>query len=233
MANMNALFRKGYLFAGAIMAANMFVVNEVKAMQQVRRRNNNPINESTIIEDNDENASWKQFVRVFLAVSLYYENAINFLGMLIASGINNYFKRWNYAAGKFRQPGYFGYRTKRFLNGILQFEVSLNVGKVIPWVIPGIFGLIDYIKQEEYPIILNSTAGLIMLKILKAVHRNNRASFGVFYSIIYLLQGFVYMPLTLHLFKFSISISLDAILWELVAIWAGKTKIEFQFEIGS
>ena len=56
MANMNALFRKGYLLAGVIMAANMFVVNEVKAMEQIRRRNN-PINESTIIEDNDENAS--------------------------------------------------------------------------------------------------------------------------------------------------------------------------------
>ena len=56
MANMNTLFRKGYLLAGVIMAANMFVVNEVKAMEQIRRRNN-PINESTIIEDNDENAS--------------------------------------------------------------------------------------------------------------------------------------------------------------------------------
>ena len=56
MAKVNTLFRKGYLLAGVIMAANMFVVNEVKAMEQIRRRNN-PINESTIIEDNDENAS--------------------------------------------------------------------------------------------------------------------------------------------------------------------------------
>ena len=56
MAKVSTLFRKGYLLAGVIMAANMFVVNEVKAMEQIRRRNN-PINESTIIEDNDENAS--------------------------------------------------------------------------------------------------------------------------------------------------------------------------------
>ena len=228
---MNTLFRKGYLLAGVMMATNMFVVNETKAMEQVRRRNNNPINvgESTFIEDNHENASWKQFVRFYSAVVLYYENAITFFAMLIASGLNNYFKYWKYTAGKFRQPSYFGYRTKRFLNGILQFEVSLNVGKGMPWLIYGIFGLIDYIKLEEYTIILNSTAGLIMLKILKAVHRENRASFGVFYSIISLLQGFVYMPLTFHIFNFSISISLDAILWEFVAIWAGKKEIEFQF----
>ena len=227
MVKVNALFREMYLLTGVLMAANMFVVNEVMAMEQVRRRNNNPINESTLIEDNDENASWKEFVRVYLSFLLYYENAGNFLGMLIASGLNNYFKCWKYAAGKFRQPGYLGYRTKRFLNGILQFEVSLNVGKGMPWVLPGIFGLIDYIKLEEHTIIFNSTAGLIMLKILKTVHRNNRASFGVFYSIIFLLQGFVYMPLTFHIFNFSISISLDAILWELVAIWAGKKEIEF------
>ena len=31
MANMNTLFRKGYLLAGVIMAANIFVVNEVRA----------------------------------------------------------------------------------------------------------------------------------------------------------------------------------------------------------
>ena len=137
--------------------------------------------------------------------------------MLFASGLNNYFKCWKYAAGKFRQPGYFGYRTKKFLNGILQFEVSLIVGKGIPWLIPGIFGLIDYIKLEEYTIIFNSTAGLIMLK---TVNMDNKTSFGVFYSIIFLLQGFVYMPLTFHIFNFSISISLDSIIWELVAIWA-------------
>ena len=231
---MNTLFRKGYLLAGVLMAANMFVVNEVKAMEQVRRRNNNPINESTIIEDNDENASWKQFVRDYLGAMLYYENEATFMGMLIASGVNNYYKLWKYTAGKFRVgSGWFGYRTKRFLIGILQFEVGLNVGRGIPLLIPGIFGLIDYINLEEYPIILNSTAGLIALKILKAVHRNNRASFGVFYSIIFLLQRFVYMNLTFHIFIFSISISLDSILWELVAIWAGKKEIKFQFEIGS
>jgi hypothetical protein len=30
---MNTLFRKGYLLAGVVMAANMFVVNEVRAMK--------------------------------------------------------------------------------------------------------------------------------------------------------------------------------------------------------
>ena len=113
MVKVNALFREMYLLTGVLMAANMFVVNEVMAMEQVRRRNNNPINESTLIEDNDENASWKEFVRVYLSFLLYYENAGNFLGMLIASGLNNYFKCWKYAAGKFRQPGYLGYRTKK------------------------------------------------------------------------------------------------------------------------
>ena len=34
MANMNTLFRKGYLLAGVVMAANMFIVNEVRAMEE-------------------------------------------------------------------------------------------------------------------------------------------------------------------------------------------------------
>ena len=34
MASINTLFRKGYLLAGVIVAANMFVVNEMKAMKK-------------------------------------------------------------------------------------------------------------------------------------------------------------------------------------------------------
>ena len=41
---------------------------------------------------------------------------------------------------------------------------------------------------------------------------------------LFILQGFISAPLTLHLSIFSIAISLDAILWELVAIWARKKK---------
>ena len=155
------------------MAANMFVVNEIKAMEQVEGdNNNNSINlgESILIEDNNENVSWNKYVRVFPLISLYCENVINFITMLLVSGFNNYFKLYKYSAGKFRVDyGWFWYRTKRFLNGILQFEVCLNVvGKGIPWLIPGIFGLIDYIKLEEYPIIFNkSTAGLITMKNTK------------------------------------------------------------------
>lgn len=222
MANMNALFRKGYLLAGVVMAANMFSVNEMRAMEQVEGDNNNSINrwEPILIRDNNGNVSWNENVRFFSAVILYCENAVNFIAMLLVSVVNNYFKLYKYSAGKFRiDYGWFGYRTKRFLNGILQFEVGLNVvGKGIPWLIPGIFGLIDYIKLEKYPIIFKSTAGLITMKILNKDEnsfRNNKTSFGVFYSIIFLLQGFVYMALTLHISNFSIWISLDAILWEL------------------
>ena len=38
MANMNALFRKVYLLAGVVMAANMFVGNEIKASEENKKK---------------------------------------------------------------------------------------------------------------------------------------------------------------------------------------------------
>ena len=50
---MNALFKKGYLLAGVIMAANMFAVNEVKAMNlpSISPNNNNSFQKIRKIRD--------------------------------------------------------------------------------------------------------------------------------------------------------------------------------------
>ena len=52
MANMNTLFKKGYLLAGIMMAANMFVGNEMKAMKK-NKTNENPLED--INKNNNNN----------------------------------------------------------------------------------------------------------------------------------------------------------------------------------
>ena len=116
--------------------------------------------------------------------------------------------------------GCLGWRTKKFFDTV-QLDFNLNLGRGALWLIPGIFGFMQYRKKEERPIILNSTAGLITMKILytnEEDFKKNNSGFGfvVSYFIFFILQGFVSAPLTFHIYNFSISISLDSLLWEFV-----------------
>jgi hypothetical protein len=143
---------------------------------------------------------------------LSWEGRINFFGGLFFSAANNYLKWWDYNPGLYcnLRIGCLGLKSKRLLNGMLQFEGNLNLIRGVLWLIPGIFELIQYVKEQDNP--RKSTACLIMLKILGKV-KGNEPKFGFFYSIFFLVQGFVSIPLTLHFSKFSISISLDSIIW--------------------
>ena len=238
MANMNTLFKKGYLLAGVMMAANMFVVNEVKASEtgdlsgqggeiateeQFQNKENLTTEKAEEKKENlniKEDKKGDQKKQGPLDKLLSLENYFNLFGTLALSGINNYFKWWDYNAGGYctLRIGCLGWRTKKFFD-IVQLDFNLNLGRGALWLIPGIFGLMQFIKmrEKEYPIILNSTAGLIILKILKKVKKeDNIASSAVFYSIIFLIQAFVSAPLTFHISNFSISISLDSILWAVI-----------------
>ena len=254
MANMSTLFRKGYLLAGVVMLLNMFVVKEVMAMEggstgnpfsselQMNPNSNNELNNnSTNIEgyrriegteseklDVTEDQFAPSILDELLYRLLFWENRINFFGGIIVSGFNNYLKLWDYNPGVYRQFGCIGWRYKRSLYEVLQFEVNLNLIRGAFWLIPGIIGFIQYANGKEDPIILlRSTAGLITMKILSTNEEWEKKSkvsfgFGVSYFIFFILQVFISMPLTFHISNFSISISLDSMIWGITGFFLDK-----------
>ena len=213
MAKVNTLFKKGYLLAGVIIAANIFVGNEMMAMEtnpqeeenEKYMKNENHEQQKENKEDSGIPIKDASLLKRGLNFVLKYENTFNFFGGLFFSVANNYLKLWDYNPGGYwnLRIGCLGLRSKRLLNGMLQFGGNLNLGRGAFWLIPGVFELMRYVKGQNKP--RKSTACLIMLKILGKV-RNNEPKFGFFYSIFFLVQGFVSIPLTLHFSKFSISI---------------------------
>ena len=217
MASVSTLIRKGYLLAGVMMAANMFVVNEVRAMEENQEKKdmletNNPEikNEQNINKNENEGsdesgskAKGSATQAETLATLLEKKVFINFLGTFAVSCLNNYFNLWDYKSGKYLdwKFGFFGWRTKRFLNDYLQFEVNLNVYRGLGW---GILNIVDYEK--------------------KAKSQNKISKGHLIFSIV---TGFISMPLTLHIFNFSIAISIDSIVYGVVEMvnnrW-GKNK---------
>ena len=207
MANMSTLFKKGYLLAGVIMAANMFIVNDVKAMEEDNEFNN------IKREEENKNALSLEGVLNFVDWVSYhvlsYENTINLIGGAVFSGANNYLKWWDYNPGKYSKLGCFGWRTKK-LFGMLQLEGNLNIGRGISWLIPGAYNVIKFfIKNKEN----DDYVKCLHVSYLVADFISKK---GIITIIgFFLLQGFVSIPLTFHLskFNFSISISLDSIIW--------------------
>ena len=134
MAKLSTLIRKGYLLAGVMMAANMFVVNEMKAMKD---ENNNIDNEKIIIpgkKDKDKDALSLEGVLNFV---LSWENTINLIGGAVFSGANNYLKWCDYNPGSYWQLGCLGWRSGRHIKDIFQIGINLNLGRGILWLIPG------------------------------------------------------------------------------------------------
>ena len=214
MTNMSTLFRKGYLFAGVIMAANIFVVNEMKAMNsapsaqteyqamspEINQPNTYPNHNDSNINQNfqeinikgeNSDASWTQYVQLFLK-KLLSQNGLTLIGGAVFSVANNYLKWWDYNPGWYRQFGCVGWRSKRFLNGVLQFEANFNLGRGIGWSIANIICVIRVKRSKK-----NGESVTIY--------------WGGFFSNI--LRGFTSMPLTFHISNFSISVSLDSIIW--------------------
>ena len=237
MANMNTLFRKGYLLAGVIMAANMLVVNEVKAMIPENENNTNNKTSDFIKTtkgqellriNTDPNyfkkkASETQFVQFFLDKVLSYENYINLIGGAVFSGANNYFKLWDYNPRSYWKLGCLGWRSGRLIKGIFQFDTNLNLGRGGFWTILGFISIISNEKQKTVAMYVAYKAklkGLINEVIIAA------------YLFITFLQGLVSAPLTVHIakFDFSISLSIDSIIWEFVRLicWREPSKVRLK-----
>ena len=237
MAKLNMVFREGCLLAGVIMAANMFTGNEVKAMNQEEgdtykkeklleeeeneriieelRKKKEETNKNKV--EREKKKRGKSGLKSFLGFLSSYENTINIIGGAVLSVFNNYTKWWDYNPGCYGQFGRIGWRSKRFLNNMFQFDINLNLGRGVLWLIPGAYNFINFIK-------------LLLIKVkdsydyIKCLHVSYLVASNLFNGdsmqitaiiVFFLLQGFVSMPLTFHLskFNFGIEISLDSIIW--------------------
>jgi len=234
MANMNTLFKKGYLLAGVVMAANMFVANEVMASEnknetgnlggqgsgqgaeaQLTQQNNFEIKDFPPQNGNEVQAGGKkgdQKKQDPLDKLLSCENYFNFFGTLALSGANNYFKWWDYNAGSYcnLRIGCLGWRTKKFFD-IVQLDFNLNLWRGIGWSIPHIIKFRRSLTKAEK--IENNEKDEE-----NAIKSGSNADSWVSFLFKDILRGFVSIHLTLHIskFNFSISISLDSILWEFI-----------------
>jgi hypothetical protein len=218
MASVNTLIRKGYLLAGVIMAANMFIVNEVKATDD---NDNKTLNM-------DENDKKLPIINVLLNSSgfiLLWENTINLATGFVFSSVNNYFRWWDYNAGSYRKLGCFGWRSGRFLKDYLQFEINLNVVRGILWLIPGAYFVIKYFKEEKEDYVIPLYFSFLVADSVDNFF-NNYYSFITALIISFLIQGFVSMPLAIHISNFSIAISLDSIFWASVGKFLSPSKKE-------
>ena len=215
IANMNTLFKKVYFLAGVVMTANMFVVNEVRASnsEDTYKIDSNANQE----QDENKKEGNSGVVQGFLNLLLSHENIINLFGEAVFSGFNNYFKWWDYNPGWYGQFGCFGWRSGRFIKDIFQFEVNfINLGRGAFWTILGAYNVIKgFTNNIKYYQPLH--VSYLVAVLINKKHMSRIALIGVF-----LIQGFISLPLTLHFFNFSISVSLDSIIWGIMGIFLGK-----------
>ena len=210
MAKVSTLIRKGYLLAGVVMAANMFAVNEVKAVDKINE------------EKENEKNTFTQVLDMASGFVLSLENTINLVGGVVFSVANNYLKLWDYNPGGYFKLGCLGWRSSRLIN-IFQIGINLNLGRGILWLIPGTYNLIKFFtvdakKNEEYVKPLYFSC-LVADRVAKDDLAFRIALIGFF-----LLQGCVFLHLAIHISNFSISISLDSMLCVGIGKFLDKTE---------
>ena len=240
MAKVNTLFKKGYLLAGVIIAANIFVGNEMMAMEtnpqeeenEKYMKNENHEQQKENKEDSGIPIKDASLLKRGLNFVLKYENTFNFFGGLFFSVANNYLKLWDYNPGGYwnLRIGCLGLRSKRLLNGMLQFEGNFNLGRGFLWLLLGAYNLIKYFATNEK----NSADDADDIEHLyvstlvgESVYKrfgNNENVGNAALIVAFLLQGFVSMPLTEHLSNFSISRSLDSLIWGITGFFLEKKE---------
>ena len=244
MAKVKTLIRKGYLLAGVIMAANMLVVNEVKAMEDIKNNTNN------IQEDNKETEKIdiKSFFYIgpckYIGFLLQWENTITLVGgalFTFANGLYNFYEN---------KPSFYfdwlfaGWNSNPFANGYLQFCPNINLGRGIFWLVmhytqtilirPYFKNIIKDLTVRgmekisagkfanlyclyffcEYTPLL---IGNILVENMKSDNKKKDKIYNFILFLLRLLQNFVSVPLRIHLpSRFSISIAFDSIIWMVV-----------------
>ncbi len=223
MAKINTLIKKGYLLAGVIMAANIFVINEMRATEN-DKDNLTTQSQPQDISENDKgkenipvgNGEKKSSEKGFLDKVLSLENTINLVGGALFTLANSYYKFYENKPGFYFDYYFAGWNSNPFAKGYLQFCPNINLGRGILWLIPGAYNFIKGINSEEKKTRVAYLRTLHVSYLVANYFKNNHSLCITAFIGVFLLQGFVSMPLILHLSNFSISISLDSLIWAVI-----------------
>ena len=161
MAKVNTLIREGYLLAVVVIVANMFVGNEMKAMNKDKKdeillekvnnmpeppTNTNPdvnIQKNKILQEKDKTTEQKIRIKnafpigpcKYIGFLLQWENTINLVGgalFTLANGLYNFYEN----KPSFYFDGLFaGWNSNPFARGYLQFCPNINLGRGILWLV--------------------------------------------------------------------------------------------------
>ena len=96
---------------------------------------------------------------------------------------------------------------------MLQFEGNFNLGRGFFWLLLGAYNFIKGLTVKEQQERMFYFIHLYVSTLVACCVGNHKFLAKTAHIVFFLVQGFVSIPLTLHFSKFSISISLDSILW--------------------
>jgi len=147
MAKVNTLFRKVYLLAGVIMAANMFVVNEMKATNDPSEQKKEEEKDTDSQKDNTEedNVQTEQKIEIensfyigpckYIGFLLQWENTINLVGGALFTFANGLYNFYENKPSFYSDYLFAGWNSNPFARGYLQFCPNINLGREIFWLV--------------------------------------------------------------------------------------------------
>ena len=154
MVKVSTLIRKGYLLAGVLMAANMFVVNEVKASEDPSEKKKEEEKDTDSQKDNTEedNVQTEQKIEIensfyigpckYIGFLLQWENTINLVGGALFTFANGLYNFYENKPSFYSDYLFAGWNSNPFARGYLQFCPNINLGR-------GIFWLVMYYAQTK------------------------------------------------------------------------------------
>ena len=103
---------------------------------------------------------------------------------------------------------------------MFQIGINLNLGRGILWLIPGTY---NFIKSFTVDSDKKKEGYVKPLYFSFLVADRVEDLFIIVFIGVFLIQGFVSVPLAIHISNFSISISLDSMLWAGIGKFLDKT----------
>ena len=140
MANVNMLIEKCYLLAGMVIAANMFIMNEVKAMDEknIQEEYIKKIKEKDAAEYNKAKEKLEKIYCgpcKYIGYLLQWKNTINTVGGALFTSANGLYNFYENKQGSYFDMVFAGWNSKPFAKGYLQFCPNSNSGRAIFWAI--------------------------------------------------------------------------------------------------
>lgn len=247
MASVNMVIRKGYLLAEVVMAANMLVVNEMKAMKEETNENNEEKNQNN--KQFDEVGDGEKInIDFYFAKCEYigfltmWKNTINLVGEALFTFANGLYNFYDNKPSFYFDYYFAGWNSNPFAKGYLQFCPNINFGRGIFWLVMGY--LTTYLLNSYCEEIRNGTTNknarhnvtayfitfkdytpwAIGSKLCNIMQMEGNNLYFI-YHFIRLLQNFVSIPLIINFTsKFTISIAFDSIIWIVMSHFTKKGK---------